>query len=152
MANLGNFVYDISGFKVRIGYPKKCFSCIDCEGIMEPSSATSLGLLISALNDQTVNCTTESHVGRIITEIETEIGKEITVEIAEIDDLENSSQESNRSEEEIETIKQEKNKGPKKPGFMNVTFTKIGDLTDKFKKGFLDFVHDISEEEPEEKA
>ena len=56
-ANLGSFIYDLSGYKVRIGYPKKVFTYQGCDGITETSAATSIGLILSAVNDQAVNCT-----------------------------------------------------------------------------------------------
>lgn len=57
IANLCNFIYDLSGYKVRIGYPNKLFSHEGCDGLAETSAATSLGLIIAAMNDQTVGCT-----------------------------------------------------------------------------------------------
>jgi cell division protein FtsA len=55
-ANLANFIGEISGYRVRTGYPRNLFSCQDCEGISETSAATSLGLIIAALGDNTINC------------------------------------------------------------------------------------------------
>ena len=72
-ANLGNFIYDLSGYKVRTGYPKKVFSYQDCDGITETSAATSIGLILASINDKTVSCT----VGEVR-------GKEVEVEVEEV--------------------------------------------------------------------
>ena len=164
-ANLGNFIYDISGFKVRTGYPRKLFSCLDCDGISEPTSATSVGLILNALSDQTVNCAVElPGTRRFITEVETPNGKGIEVTIGvEEDELEENENENGGTgeagteeqpqgtiwkDDEIEKveIKKEKKKKEKKgPGFFTVTFTKI-------KEGLFDLYQDIAEDEPTEKA
>ena len=168
IANLSNFVYDISGFKVRIGYPKKVFSCLDCERITEPMASTSIGLLISALADQTVNCTIENPHARIIKEVETETGKEYTIDLdSSVEDVEESQEVMGVGEagtpenpqgtiwpdQEIEKIdppkKQKKEKGP---GLMKIAFTKFESFTQKIKEGFLDLYKDIAEDEPNEKA
>ena len=158
LANLGNFIYDISGFKVRIGYPKKCFSCIDCDGITEPSSATSIGLLISALADQTVNCAVDSTTARILTEVETADGKEIKVEVVGVGEVgtEENPQGTIWADKDIEKVIPPKKEKIKKNGIFNVTFTKINTKLDQFKtnltNGILDLYQDIAEDEPQEKA
>lgn len=55
-ANLGNLIYDLSGYRVRTGYPKHVFSFEGCEGITDTSASTSLGLIMAAKEDQTINC------------------------------------------------------------------------------------------------
>lgn len=55
-ANLGNFIYDLSGYRVRTGYPRHMFSFQGCEGITETSAATSIGLVMAAKEDHTLNC------------------------------------------------------------------------------------------------
>ena len=55
MANLGNFIYDISGYRVRTGYALNTFSHQGCEGLNETTAATSLGLLLAA-KDEMGNC------------------------------------------------------------------------------------------------
>ena len=54
--NLGAFVNDLSGFKVRTGFPKKLFSCQGCEAIFEPSASASMGLILAAYENNDVNC------------------------------------------------------------------------------------------------
>lgn len=55
-ANLGNFIYDLSGYRVRTGYPRHMFSYQGCDGITDTSAATSLGLIMAARNDGSLNC------------------------------------------------------------------------------------------------
>jgi cell division protein FtsA len=160
-ANLGNFIYDISGYKVRTGYPRKLFSCLDCDGIAEPSSATSVGLILNALSDQTVTCAIEAApFSRIVTEIETASGTEFEVEVG----VGNPGTEENPQgtiwkDNEIEKVPVDKKKGKKngdsgKDGWVKVTFTKIkkaGEkVGDKVKEGLLELYQDIAEDEPNE--
>lgn len=55
-ANICNFINDISGYKVRTGYPKHLFSHLGCEGLSDTTTATSIGLLLAAKNSANVNC------------------------------------------------------------------------------------------------
>ena len=73
-ANICNFINDISGYKVRTGYPKHLFSHQGCEGLSNTTAATSMGLLLAAKNSANVNCiTTQDPGGEEITEPHTEI-------------------------------------------------------------------------------
>ena len=58
LPNLGNFIYDLSGYRVRTGYAQKTFSHADCDGLGETSAATSIGLLLAA-RDEMGNCAQE---------------------------------------------------------------------------------------------
>ena len=155
-ANLGNFIYDISGYKVRTGYPRKLFSCLDCDGIAEPTSATSVGLILNALSDQTVNCAIESeHVSRILTEVETESGKEIEIEVGVGEPgTEENPQGTIWADDQIEKIEKPKKKRERKPGFLTVTFTKIKTAGEKVGEKVKDVAYelyqDLAEDEPEE--
>ena len=160
-ANLGNLIYDISGYKVRTGYPRKIFSCLDCDGIAEPTSATSVGLILNALSDQTVNCTIEAPVSRVVTEIETESGTEIEVQIGVGQPgTEDNPQGELWADDEIEKIevstrkKKEKKDRERKPGFFKVTFTRIKEagekVGEKVKEVAYDLYQDIAEDEPNE--
>lgn len=81
-ANICNFINDISGYKVRTGYPKHLFSHQGCEGLTDTTAATSIGLLLAAKNSANVNC--------IIAGEETEAAQEVSViEVKdEVDDRE----------------------------------------------------------------
>lgn len=57
-ANLGSFIYDLSGYRARTGYPHAKFSGISCDGIKDTSAATSIGLIMAAKDECVpVNCT-----------------------------------------------------------------------------------------------
>lgn len=73
-ANLANLIYDISGFRVRIGYPQKTFSCEGCDGLAETSAATAIGLIMSSINDSTINCATVKESEPVTEAIFEEIG------------------------------------------------------------------------------
>ena len=55
-ANIGNLIYDLSGYRVRTGYPRHMFSYQGCDGITDTSAATSIGLVMAAKEDHTLNC------------------------------------------------------------------------------------------------
>lgn len=50
-ANLGNLIYELSGYRVRTGYPQGKISAIGCDGIKETTAATSIGLILAAKED-----------------------------------------------------------------------------------------------------
>ena len=56
IANLGNLIYEISGYRTRTGYPRHLFSFQGCEGVTDTSAATSIGLVMAAKSDHTLNC------------------------------------------------------------------------------------------------
>lgn len=59
--NLGNFIYDISGYRVKTGYPQNLFSHLGCEDITETSATTSIGLILAAKDDMG-NCVQNAEV------------------------------------------------------------------------------------------
>lgn len=54
--NLGAFINEISGFRVRTGYPRRFFSCQGCDGLGETTAATSIGLILAANELSQINC------------------------------------------------------------------------------------------------
>lgn len=56
-ANLCNLIYDLSGYRARVGFPQKRFSCEGCEGIGGTSAATAAGLLLACVSETEFNCT-----------------------------------------------------------------------------------------------
>jgi cell division protein FtsA len=77
--NICNFIHDISGYKVRTGYPKQIFSYSGCAGVSDTSAATSIGLIQAAKYG--INCAIVQDIEEDETEIEeTEIKVEETVE------------------------------------------------------------------------
>lgn len=125
IANLGNFIFDISGYRVRTGYPKALFSCQGCEEIGETTASTSLGLIMAAKEDNGINC--------VSTVVKTE---------QETDNADDTGAQNGRmfSDEEMENMKQEPKPEETKPrrGGMKVFWKKIndfyGDLYDTVNK------------------
>ncbi len=71
-ANLGNFINELSGYKVRTGYPHGRISTVGCDGIKETTAATSIGLILAAKEEQSVNCAvTNDEAGKCSVIIET---------------------------------------------------------------------------------
>lgn len=64
IANLGNFIYELSGYRVRTGYPHGRVSTVGCDGINETTAATSIGLILAAKEEQTANCAIIETEGR----------------------------------------------------------------------------------------
>ena len=60
--NLGSFINEISGFRVRIGNPKKLFLSPGCEHLYETSASTSVGLILTACDSNEINCAHHSGV------------------------------------------------------------------------------------------
>lgn len=56
IANLGNLITDFSGYKVRTGYPVTHISGQNVDGIRDTPAATSMGLILAALEDGIGNC------------------------------------------------------------------------------------------------
>ena len=55
-ANLGLMISEMSGYKVRIGYPRTDISDIDIDGTHEPTATTILGLVTAAIKDEIPTC------------------------------------------------------------------------------------------------
>ena len=128
-ANLGSFIYDLSGYKVRTGYPKKVFSYQDCDGITETSAATSIGLILASLGDQTVNCA----VGEVCR-------NEVEVEVEEV-----APEGQLFPKSQIETVKPEPRRREPRENGLKVTFRKIGTKINEAWGGLYDSINeDIS--------
>ena len=90
LPNLGNFIYDISGYKTRTGYPKHLFLHQGCDDILETSAATSVGLILSAKDEACLNCASTDGVFPEVSKTEDEPAKdeEYRDTIFEDDDIE----------------------------------------------------------------
>ena len=67
MVNCANFIKDLSGYSVKIGYPRRFFSCEGCPEATEASAATSMGMILAAKGDQLLNCVNEAPARRFWT-------------------------------------------------------------------------------------
>lgn len=53
------FIKELSGYNVRIGYPRHKFSASGCQGILETSATACAGMVLAAKNDHIVSCIEE---------------------------------------------------------------------------------------------
>ena len=61
LVNIGNLFKDLSGYNVRTGYPMHKFSSEGCNGVLEASATSVIGMLITAKNDnRSLNCLKEA--------------------------------------------------------------------------------------------
>ena len=56
LANVKLLLKDMSGYNVRIGYPKHLFSAAGCTGVYDPSATAAIGMLLAAKNDRLPEC------------------------------------------------------------------------------------------------
>lgn len=74
IANLGSLVTELSGYKVRTGYPLPRISGQDIDGLRETTAATCMGLILAALEDGAGNCAkADTHCGPVHTDVEENI-------------------------------------------------------------------------------
>lgn len=59
LVNCANFIKELSGYSVKIGRPRRFFSCEGCPEASEASAATSMGMILSAKGDRFLNCVNE---------------------------------------------------------------------------------------------
>ena len=55
-ANLGLLISQMSGYKVRVGFPMTGFSFQGVDGVSDTIASTSMGLIKAALDDEGLNC------------------------------------------------------------------------------------------------
>ena len=60
LVNCANYFKELSGYTVKVGRPRKLFSCEGCPEASETSAATSMGMILSARNDRFLNCVNEA--------------------------------------------------------------------------------------------
>ena len=115
-ANLGNFIYELSGYRVRTGYPKQHFSNAGCDGLKDTTAATSIGLILAAKDELGVNCAYNDEQGgsSVIIEngeedVEVEAPDEVQTEPAETDPAPQSNGKL-FSDDEIEVVEKPKKK------------------------------------------
>ena len=113
-ANLGNFIYELSGYRVRTGYPKQHFSNAGCDGLKDTTAATSIGLILAAKDELGVNCAYNDEQGGSSVIIENgeedvEAPAEVQTEPAETDPAPQSNGKL-FSDDEIEVVEKPKKK------------------------------------------
>lgn len=62
LANLANLIKEMSGYNVRIGYPKTRHMSTDgCAGIAETSAVSTIAMILDSCRDEHLNCIEEMH-------------------------------------------------------------------------------------------
>ena len=57
LVNLATLIKEMSGYTVRIGYPRsQTFSAVGCSGVGETSAAATIGMILEAKKDYRLNC------------------------------------------------------------------------------------------------
>ncbi len=56
LANLANYVKELSGYNVRTGFPRNLFSASGCPGVKDTAAVCSIGMILSAKDDPHLNC------------------------------------------------------------------------------------------------
>lgn len=123
-ANLGMMINEMSGYNVRIGYPKSDIPGYGVDGTHETSATTILGLVTAAMKEETVNCavdtgmpqqvevtTNETVKQNKVTEVveETKVEAKETVNKTPIEQVEfEEVPEEKTTEEKVETTKEAK--------------------------------------------
>lgn len=57
MLNLSNYIRELSGYNIRIGYPRPRFGITGCENILKSDASTIAGLTLMALEENLSCCT-----------------------------------------------------------------------------------------------
>lgn len=148
LANCANFITELSGYSVRIGYPRPLFSGGGCIGVHEAEAATSIGMILAAAGDKCEDCA----VAGELTSKKTSVV--IEPETRQTDGAMQKEPEQRESqtlfpEEEVETVKPA-GKGPKqetrrRPG---ITWKqKIQKAMDRFTGTLYDMNNEMNNEE-----
>lgn len=156
-ANLGSLINEMSGYKVRIGYPRADVSNSDIDGTHESSATTILGLVSAAIKEGIPTCAVDTDAPyqevvedeveeeTILTETEPEVADNLNDEDAaseeevETSEEETTEVEENDSQSEKETKKEESSEKSEKWKFLKVVWGKaqtIGANINKVIDGF----------------
>lgn len=156
-ANLGMLINEMSGYKVRIGYPRKDVSEYDVDGTHETSASSALGLLMAALRDNMVSCAVDMYEPESRPmEVETKKEEEPVEEVEVIEDTEEVAEEMEEEIEEAEEAEEVKERKPReeKPKeekwkFLKVLWGKAQSIGEELNK-YVDGITDSDDEDNNE--
>lgn len=134
LTNIALYIKDLSGYNVRIGYPRKKFSASGQNGIFEPNSSTSLGMILSAKEDELTSCLDKPVAPKVENENPfIEVDKES-------EEVQGDGQLFTDDEVPVEERQKESQKKPKKnkTGFLKVTWDKLINFVDDMSKDISD--------------
>lgn len=139
LTNIAMYFKDISGYNVRIGYPRRKFSASGYPGIYDPDASTALGMVLMAKEDNLISCIEEPMPDpsmlqpREVKTAEEELARQEDTE-EETLPTENSlfGRETVEATEvkEPKKVKQQKEKKEKGPGFLKLTWDKVKNIID----------------------
>ena len=67
IVNCANYIKELSGYSVKVVHPRRFFSCEGCPEAVEASASTSMGMIMAAKSDKTLNCINEAPARRFWT-------------------------------------------------------------------------------------
>jgi cell division protein FtsA len=167
LVNFANLFKELSGYEVRIGFPRHLFSASVGAGVYNPSAAAAVGMVLAAKDDRMPDCITRPEpVWADAPEAEEVVDEEPETEEEAFfvpDSTFNQGEQGTLIPEEeygeekpvvpVEKPKKEKKvkeKKPKAPSKPRMTWIK--DLGSKVKTGVLNFYDEMTREEDEESA
>ncbi len=56
LVNCANLVKEMSGYSVKIGYPRPFFSCEGCDTAKTTGASTTMGMILAVSSDRGINC------------------------------------------------------------------------------------------------
>ena len=65
IVNCANYIKELSGYSVKVGYPRRFFSCEGCPEASEASASTSMGMIMAAKGDRMLNCIREAPARKV---------------------------------------------------------------------------------------
>ncbi len=149
LANLKNLIKDMSGYNVRIGYPKHLFSASGCMGVYDPSATSAIGMLLAAKRDNLPDCALAPEPTRAEVPVQETVAEEETADepihqMSEEEYRHGTSGKLIADEEFGEAVKKEKKqKKEKKP---SVFWTKINNRLSGLRDGFDKLYTDITDD------
>lgn len=149
-ANIANLINEMSGYKVRIGYPKTEYTDIDADGTHDTTATTVLGLVRAALKEEAGNCAVDSDrpiIVETVNETVNEEPEETTEEVEEVTYEETEQEEVVEHEEQEEEV-QEKVKTDRWK-FLKVVWGKAQDIGANINK-LIDGITVDDEDETED--
>lgn len=135
LLNCANYLKEISGYNVSIGFPRNLFTCDGCPEVKAPSAAASVAMILAAKNDGMLSCTDRPPV------IEREEAPEPAAvlpgnEKAEPDLI--APEEFGPEAEAPKTEKKKRQREPRPPkqgpGFGSIIWKKLGTLFDEISE------------------
>ena len=137
LTNIAMYIKDLSGYNVRIGFPRRKFSASGYPTIFDPDASTSIGMILSAKDDGLLSCIDEP-IRPKAEEEEEGIQEPITVDTG--DDEPNANGEPSLFNTDVvigtevkkpeDEKKRSEPKRPKKPGILNITWAKVKQFVD----------------------